>query len=144
LPVYSQLQRLGGLAVEGIERTHSVILWEEFMRTYYIARACAALSLTFATSTFAGAALSSAHVLAVRVDANGSGVIFFDQPFVGTPSSCAAPGYQSALAFNATTGKAALALALSAKATGSPVEVYGTGACGVYGVIEDYSYGVLH
>jgi hypothetical protein len=114
------------------------------MSVSFVARAIAALSITFATTSFAGAALSSAHVLAVRVDATGSGIIFFDQSFVGTPATCAQPGYQSALAFNATTGKSALAMALTAKATGSAVEVYGTGACGVYGVVEDYSYGVLH
>jgi len=115
------------------------------MNVSCLSRALAALSMIVAAPSFAGAALSVAHVVAVRVDANGMGMIIFDQPLAGTPAACGqSSGYNNALAFNATTGKSALALALSAKATGSAVEVYGTGACGTYGAwVEDYSYGVI-
>lgn len=113
------------------------------MRLSCIARAFAAVSLSVATSAFAFGALTIAHVTQVRVDANGTGIIFFDQPLVGV-ATCANAYYNNALAYNATTGKGALALALSAKATGSPIEVYGTGSCGVYpNTVEDFSYGVV-
>ena len=115
------------------------------MSASILVRVLAALAVTAAAPAFAAAGLSSAHVVAVRVDANGTGMIFFDQPLAGTPVACGQnSGYNNALAFNATTGKGALAMALSAKATGSPIEVYGTGVCGIYGnYVEDFSYGVV-
>jgi hypothetical protein len=109
-------------------------------------RISVALSGLFAASSFAAAALpASAHVVQIRVDSNGQGMIFFDQTFVGTPAACGQDSvYKSALAFNATTGKAALAMALAAKATGATVAAYGTGACSVYGdFVEDFAYGVI-
>lgn len=116
------------------------------MHASILVRALAALSVTFATTSFAAAALGSAHVLAVRVDGDGRGIVFFDQPLAGSPVACGqVSSYKNALAFSATTGKGALAMALSAKATGSLVDVYGTGVCNVYGNwVEDLDYGVVH
>ena len=49
------------------------------------------------------------------------------------------------LPLEATGGKATAAMALMAKATASPITVYGTGACSVRGAyLEDWSYGVIH
>lgn len=112
-------------------------------RNIFIVTAIYAL---FATTSFAAAVVpDNAHVIQVRVDADGRGMIFFDQP-LGTPSACGQDSsYKNALAFSATSGKAALAMALSAKATGATVGAYGTGACGVYGdYVEDFAYGMMH
>ena len=88
----------------------------------------------------------TAHVVQVRVDASGTGMVFFDQPVVGSPSACGQDSaYKSAFAFGATpAGKNILAFALFAKATNATVTVYGSGACTVYGdYVEDWSYGQL-
>lgn len=74
-------------------------------------------------------------------------MVMFDQLIAGTPATCVHPAYTNALSFNATTGggKAIMAMALTAKTTGASVEVYGTGACGIYGGahVEDWNYGVI-
>lgn len=72
----------------------------------------------------------------------------FAQNISGTPATCRHPSaYNNALAFDANTpgGKAILAIALSAKATGAPVSANGNGTCAVYGGahVEDWDYGVL-
>lgn len=70
----------------------------------------------------------------------------FEAVIAGTPPSCVIAPYANALSFNATTsgGKAIMVWALAAKASGSNVTAYGTGACGIYGsYVEDLSYGVL-
>ena len=86
-------------------------------------------------------------VIQVRMDKNGWGMVIFDQALGGTPPSCVGAPYANALAFDSNTagGKAIAAMALTAKATASPITVYGTGACSVYGAyLEDWSYGVIH
>ena len=88
-----------------------------------------------------------AKVIQVRMDKNGWGMVIFDQNLGGTQPSCVAAPYANALAFDSNTagGKAIAAMALTAKATSSPITVYGTGACSVYGAyLEDWSYGVIH
>ena len=102
---------------------------------------------TLATCIFSNAlAIGSVggKVVAVRVDQTGNGMVMFDQPIGGTPPSCAISAYNNALAFNTNTagGKAILALALSAKATGSVISAYGLGTCSIFGVAEDWDYGV--
>lgn len=84
-------------------------------------------------------------VVAVRVDATGRGMVVFNDNIGGTPPACRHSSYFNALAFDANTagGKAILALALSAKATGSPVQANGNGTCIAYGgaFVEDWDYG---
>ena len=86
-------------------------------------------------------------VVSVRVDGNGRGMVVFDKNLGGTPPECVSIHYKKALAFDAKTdgGKAVLAFALSAKATGSRVVAYGIGQCGIYGgsVVETWNYGQL-
>ena len=86
------------------------------------------------------------HVTQVRVDKDGHGIVFFDVAVGGTPPACVTAPYLSALAFNMADagGKAILAVALQAKATGAALEAYGTGVCGIYpAVMEDWFYGKL-
>jgi hypothetical protein len=101
-------------------------------------------ALLLTNQAFAGGAVINAKVTEVRIDADGKGMVFFDQPIGGTPPSCVISYYASALAFNASTagGKAIMAAALTAKATGAKTIVYGSGACGNYGAyVEDWSTG---
>ena len=89
----------------------------------------------------------NAHVLYVRVDVDGRGVVTFDSTIVGTPPACVISYYNNAFAFDSNTagGKAILATVLSAKASGSLVSVYGTGACAIYGVsVEDWGSGSMY
>lgn len=98
------------------------------------------LACSFEASAVGSAA--NVRVLNVRVDNDGKGMVVFDKPITGTPPDCVTPGYASALAFSGTNGKSIMALALTAKATGTPLDVvYGTGTCGTYGVVEDWRYG---
>ena len=87
------------------------------------------------------------NVVMVRVDHSGKGMVFFNINIGGTPPGCVHDSYKKAFAFDARTdgGKAVLAFALSAKATGSRVIAYGTGECGIYGgsVVETWDYGQL-
>jgi len=88
-----------------------------------------------------------AKVIQVRMDKNGWGMVIFDRALGGTQPNCVEAPYVNALAFDANTagGRAIAAMALTAKATGSSITVYGTGACSVYGAyLEDWSYGVIH
>jgi len=95
-----------------------------------------------ALPAFAGGALT-AHVVSVRVDKDGRGVITFDGTITGSPPPC---GWPNAFAFSMADagGKAILATALTAKTTGAQLQVVGAGACTIYGnAIEDLTYGVL-
>ncbi len=98
-------------------------------------------------NALAAGALTAAKVVMVRVDKQGQGMLVFDQSVGGTPPSCVIAGYVNAMAFDANTsgGKAILAMALAAKASGSSVEVYGTGTCSIYGnYVEDVNSGIGH
>ncbi len=95
----------------------------------------------------ANGAISGAKVLQVRIDRGGQGMIVFDQVTSGTRPSCVVADYTNAFSFDANTapGRAIMAMALAAKATGSPVHAYGFGSCPTYGgqYVEDISYGVI-
>jgi hypothetical protein len=85
----------------------------------------------------------NAKVVQVRIDADGRGMVIFDQPVVGSPPGCVIPFYSNALAFGGPGGKSVMALALLAKATNIPLAVaYGQGTCNTYGsYVEDWSSG---
>ncbi len=104
-----------------------------------------ALFASFVGVAQAGGQVAHPVVVQVRVDSSGNGIVFFDQLIGGAPATCATPAYNNAFAFNANTagGKAILALALLAKASGTPLfQVYGSGSCSVYsGTVEDWSWG---
>jgi hypothetical protein len=89
----------------------------------------------------------TAHVVGVRVDKDGRGMVIFDQQVGGAPASCRHSAYLNALSFDANTagGRAIEATALTAKATGAPVNAWGTGDCSIYGGawVEDWSYGIV-
>lgn len=109
-----------------------------------LGRAVLALSLLVASPVFSIGSLGGAKIVNVRVDADGKGVVTFDQPIGGTPPACVSPYYQNSLAFGpGEGGRNILAFSLAAKATGATVTVYGTGTCAVYGVMEDWNYGVM-
>lgn len=89
---------------------------------------------------------NSFYVNQVRVDKNGHGYVSFAQPLQSTPPACVSSTWSSVLAFDATTagGKAILALALTAKATGKPIWAQGTGQCTIYSQMEDWSFGLVN
>jgi hypothetical protein len=101
----------------------------------------------FYSQALAAGSVGSAKVVQVRIDQDGRGMVVFDQTIGGTPATCVNPAYTNALAFNATTGggKGILAMALTAKTSGSLITAYGTGTCTIYGGahVEDWTYGVM-
>lgn len=86
-------------------------------------------------------------VAAVRVDKDGRGMVIFDRNLSASPASCVSSTYANALAFNSATaaGRAILAMALSAKLSGTNVTAYGTGTCAIYNgsYVEDMDYGIM-
>jgi hypothetical protein len=98
-------------------------------------------------AAFSYGVILSAKVVKVRVDSDGRGMVIFDQVVGGAPPGCVIAYYSTAMAFNATTagGKAIMAMALTAKATGASIVVDGTGVCGHYtAYVEDWSYGEIY
>jgi hypothetical protein len=81
----------------------------------------------------------------VRVDKSGKGYIKFTAALAGSKPSCTTSGHSNSLAFRLSDvgGPGILSMALAAKATGAKVKAYGTGACGIYGVMEDWNYGLI-
>ena len=80
----------------------------------------------------------------VRVDSDGRGYVNFKTALISEPASCT-NGYPNALAFDTNTagGRAILSVALAAKSSGKKIYAKGTGACTVYGVMEDWSWGAI-
>lgn len=63
-----------------------------------------ALAFLFISSqAFSYGLVSNAKVLEIRIDQDGKGMVFFDQPIGGDPATCVHPAYKSALAFDMTT-----------------------------------------
>lgn len=91
-----------------------------------------------------GAGVATARVVNVRIDQSGKGIVYFDQNLVGSPG-CVVATYENGLAFDTSTagGKAIMARALAAMATGDLVKVTGTGTCAIYGNswVEDWGIG---
>ncbi len=89
----------------------------------------------------------TATVLDVRIDYTGHGFIKFKDPlkdaYGSTIPECTQEAYSNMLAFNVNTqgGKAVMAIALAAKASGKLVHGVGRGKCDIYGVMEDWEYG---
>ena len=112
------------------------------IRNAAIALLACAFGLAASFGLCAGA-LSGVQVTQVRVDSDGRGVVFFSAAMGATPPGCVISAYNNAVAIDTNTagGKAALATALSAKAQGYSVWVYGLGTCAVYGsYVEDLNY----
>lgn len=89
----------------------------------------------------AGNVLST--IATVRTDVDGKGIIEFSQTIGGSPPTCVATGFNLMMSFNANTagGRAILAVALVAKASGSQVLAVGGGTCNLYSnTIEDLVY----
>jgi len=105
------------------------------------------LSLLWAGYVSAYGSVGGAKVIAVRVDVDGRGMVVFDRDITGGFATCRnESAYKNALAFGPDTGgKNVLAFALSAKATGATVTVYGDGTCSINGGahVENWSYGIL-
>lgn len=80
----------------------------------------------------------------VRVDKNGKGIVKFQKPLAGTPSSCGS-SHNSDLAFNTNTegGKAIFSIVLTAYTTGKKIQAYGTNNCDIYGVVESWNWGFI-
>ncbi|HEY8101775.1 MAG TPA: hypothetical protein VIF82_13585 [Burkholderiaceae bacterium] len=107
----------------------------------------AVLSVCFASVAFAGGTVGPAHVVAIRINPDGTGMVQFDQIVSGSPN-CAgtyAP-YNSMLSFgNTSQGKEVLALALTAKAMGSTIQAIGLGSCiNTSGSVEDWGTGWMN
>lgn len=105
------------------------------------------LSLFVSTQAYAMGVVGNAKVIQIRIDQDGKGMVVFDQQLSNTPAPCGNSNYSNALAFNLNSGggKGILAMAMAARADGSRITAYGTGACNVYGGahVEDWSYGVV-
>jgi hypothetical protein len=97
-----------------------------------------------ATQAFAFGSVSG-KVIDIRVDRSGLGMVTFDQQIGGAPPGCVHAAYTNAFGFDTNTpgGRAILAAALAAKASGDTVTAYGTGECASFGNnwVEDWSYG---
>lgn len=93
---------------------------------------------------FAGGIAAHFDVQSIRIDASGKGYIQFASPLTNAPAACGTD-FPNALAFDTNTvgGRSTYAAALSAKTLGAKMYARGTGACEIYGVIEDWSYGIL-
>ena len=107
---------------------------------------CSLLSLNAAAYGY----ISGAKVVQVRIDQGGQGMITFDKAIGGgngtTRPGCVNAAYINMFSFNTNTaaGRAIMAMALAAKATGSPVEAVGLNACTIYSnIVEDISYGII-
>jgi hypothetical protein len=89
--------------------------------------------------------INNAKVSYIRIDSDGRGIIFFDQPIGNTPPACVISAYASALSFNSSgAGKGVLAVALAAKAQDRPMTVYGNGTCSTYGnYVEDVDVAMI-
>lgn len=109
-------------------------------------------SLAMASFTaWAGpASVSQSTVDLVRVDKSGKGYVVFDSPLAGDVAACRTSQYTRHLAFDANTagGKAVLASALAAKASGATMTATSAGTCANYGSashgVEDWNYGYMH
>ena len=105
-----------------------------------------AFTFLFASTAYGIGSVQDAKIIKVRVDNNGPAMIIFDKQISGTPPAC--PTYTNGFGIDTTNpgGKSVLSMALAAKATGSSVDAYGTGACGVYGgyVIESWHFGSIN
>lgn len=99
----------------------------------------------YAQSAFSVGNADMYEVDFVRVDKSGFGYVNFKTKLVGTPANCTQPGYEAALAFNTNEagGKAILSLVLSAQASGKKILARGSGACAVYGVMEQWEWGYI-
>jgi len=99
----------------------------------------------FSGSAFSDGIADTLDVDFVRVDHTGFGYVEFKTNLVGTPASCTQSGYTKSLAFDANTagGKAIMSLALAAKTSGRKILARGTGACAIYGVMEQWAWGII-
>lgn len=92
-------------------------------------------------SQLAVAGSLTGKVIAVRVDATGAGIAYFNTNLNGA-AACSSATYANAVAFNTNTvgGRSALATLLLARQKNSTIVAYGTGACAIYsGAVEDFS-----
>lgn len=104
----------------------------------------AVLAFVMSSQAWGIGSIANAKVIEVRIDKNGKGMVMFDRPVGGAPPSCVIGYYANALAFEGANGRAVMAMALAAKASGSPLYAYGSGSCSVYGsYVEDWEYGVV-
>lgn len=103
--------------------------------------------ISVATTSFAIGTFNSAKITKIRIDGNGTAMIFFDRDKVGTPPSCVHTAYSRALGVDTNTdgGKAVLSVALTVKATGGSMTAHGLGVCGVYGgtIVETWNHGFI-
>lgn len=100
--------------------------------------------LIFPMLTQAGQ-VNGGEVAQVRIDKSGKGYVKFTSNLTNSPAACIQSGYESVLAFdtNEAGGKAIYSLVLAAQASGKKINATGTGACSVYGMIEDWSWGYI-
>jgi len=110
-----------------------------------------AILLLLSEPAIAEGVATSFTVESVRADNSGEGFVVFTQSLGGTPPSCVDTTFPSqkfaqSLAFDANTpgGKIAYSTALTAQVTGKKITARGTGACGIYGVMEDWVWGKIH
>lgn len=101
--------------------------------------------LSISSNTIAAGAVENANVVQVRIDRSGIGYVTFDTPVIGEPATCRQSGFANVLAFNTNEagGKAILSIVLAAQASGKKIRATGTGTCISYGMIEEWSWGLI-
>lgn len=107
----------------------------------------ASIALCIATQSIAIGSVT-AKVSRVRIDQDGRGMVIFGTSVKNSAATCVdTVNFPNALAFNATNnaGKAILAVALAAKATGAIITAYGASTCGIYDnrYVEDWATGEM-
>ncbi len=105
------------------------------------------IGICLSAQAYAVGGVVNVTVLKVQVDQDGKGMVVFSQPVGVTPPACVNPLYANAMSFNMANpgGRGIMALALTAKTSGSTITAYGTGDCTIYGGawVEDWSYGLI-
>ena len=95
-----------------------------------VVRAFSVLILCAWSAVASAGSVATAKITAIRVDASGLGMMYFDKALT-TPAACVPAGASSRMSFDTKTtgGQAILSLALSAKVSDVTVSVTGTNSC---------------
>jgi len=136
---------MGELVGRCINKFAPVLIRRSFFRVTAMRVIVLYMLMIFSGSVFCEGVADTFDVDFVRVDQTGFGYVEFKTNLVGTPASCTQSGYTKSLAFDANTagGKAIMSLALAAKTSGRKILARGTGACAVYGVMEQWAWGLI-
>jgi hypothetical protein len=107
-----------------------------FKKTCLVAQVIAALALGSSQAIASNGTGLLGFVLVLQ----NPNVAIIETPVTTDAAACASVANQWAIDIDTSVGKSILAILLTAKATGTPVRVVGTGACTYTGDREDISW----